>query len=600
MKNKGGFTLVEMMLGLSVLGAGVLIWSAEQKKETASNEEARFAREIASVASGIDRRIFGEGNSSSSWISQEFNGTSATISNMIKANLVGSEVTECGSWTSSNPSIGSNEQLVPCSLWDGNFIPFGFKVDGEIVANESGLSEWVITFSHSSADGFNERAKLYSDLIERIKAHQMVHLSGYHSVGLVDLTTGDILDAPVCLGAGVQCGIEVKYSVFNNSILNVPYLRVDGENSLLSSLSILTTESEGVTGKSCRTVSGERIPCGFDFDLYNDKFENTANRVSASSYTLSTGSFNSGATGAPASCLYSSGGTYEVRTCGIMSTDDTIGAEEIGVLSDRLIANEVIISSGEFNGTDDSLLTINKDEMVSMVDVRVDEDLEVEQLDLRGNNLTVNYTGTPDAGSKAILEVNSHISDLFGDVSMRIAGGISSRTFTVGAGDVNQACTIGQVSVHGTDGILMCDPATNQFGKLGATSDAMSVIVPMAGGCPSGYSAVSSGRILAQTGGAVVNRNSGFSEYKYGEVVTQMSVGSEYGSNSVSMFLSEMPSHSHSYSYYQAHSGGSSRSGNKRDYANHYWETVSNPASNQGAAFNVAPPAISVMYCVAN
>lgn len=244
-KNKG-FTLVESLLALSVVGvvsAGVISTTAKKEQE---KHLSTFLNEAASIVFAVDHRLSIDGYTSEDWNQLEWKNKDEVYNKLIKEELVSKYNKMCsgGKW---NPVMNTEREtnLLECGLWERTNSDFNISAEIELDDND-----YVKSFDLFL--GFNSKKSVEDNYAEIKRALHGLNISnnqeiaGRHSFGIASLTTGKDLVFKECLRDISDCGI--KFST--NRSGGYEYIRLDGSNSMIeSNLSFI--ESKGQAPLSC-------------------------------------------------------------------------------------------------------------------------------------------------------------------------------------------------------------------------------------------------------------------------------------------------------------------------------------------------------------
>ncbi|CAH7397176.1 hypothetical protein VCHA53O466_50101 [Vibrio chagasii] len=352
----GGFLLVEAILGLTLVGAGLVFNAEYNQRQEYKNEAELLGRSVADVASAFDRRVVIDGYvvDGYDW-NYSINNTHDVVSKVLNEELIAFNNPDCGSSSGWRPATASNDELalIPCLLFNSDRMPLNFSMESERNAtpdDDEVFANWSITLYHANSVHFDRHIRYYSTIVRAAQLRKSVDISGATSFKLINRQTGNEILSSECLTLSTDCGIRVEHVAATGN--DQVYLRQDGSNQMFSGVTFrLSNSSSG--GVMCTRdfveggmVKSEHVACGLELDREED-----ASTVNASfgGINLSDLLFSRqvyGGTPVPARC---SGSDNEVKACGFTMIGSGTPILE-GYLNNLYVTDSIKAGSAEIGG----------------------------------------------------------------------------------------------------------------------------------------------------------------------------------------------------------------------------------------------------------
>lgn len=242
MKNRKGFTLVETLIGATMVGvasAGALTVISENNKSDAG---ARFINEASSIVEAVDHRIAIDGYSATSWNRLSWMDEGDITNDLINKELVSRYVTSCngGDW---EPNLTSEKEvkLLECELWK-NRKQNGVNMKADFYLDTLGfIEEFELLLGFDDQESFEKNFKYMRKEMLSLQNTKSREISGEYDYTLKSATTGMDISTTNCIRSGVDC--QLSLSLNRNG--GDGYIRVDGESSLVNThLNFLETKDD--------------------------------------------------------------------------------------------------------------------------------------------------------------------------------------------------------------------------------------------------------------------------------------------------------------------------------------------------------------------
>ena len=247
MKNKikknSGLTLIEAMIVLG-LGALMMVSFLIWQRENALNENSKLlGQQFITISSAIDEKISisgfsvidenATGLSKNVWQDSSWTNTKAVVDGLLRKELIARD-SVCGNGSGWSPSAAKETKriLVPCQMWSGNKLPFGFETEGKVVKDADGfVSDIYILIKFVNARAFTDNLGYLAKAVQYATTNDSVNKTGRHLFEFANKNTLKEIGLSECQKLGsALCVARIGYSR-NNAY---EYLRTDGTNSMLN------------------------------------------------------------------------------------------------------------------------------------------------------------------------------------------------------------------------------------------------------------------------------------------------------------------------------------------------------------------------------
>lgn len=211
--NKKGFTLIETMAVVGILGAASLTIMTNQTDEIKENKMIFFLEESLSVVSAVDEKLSIEGFDPSNWNQTNWADESEIVSGLIRQEL-----------TSLSGSNCDKDSFLPCTFWSEETFK-GFDVTSNLEVDNVGfIDSFNLTISFEDEESFSQNFKEIKQALTHIQGLTYNELSGMYFVNMVSLNTGNILSSAECISESTDCAINLSLERSGGN----DYFRVDG------------------------------------------------------------------------------------------------------------------------------------------------------------------------------------------------------------------------------------------------------------------------------------------------------------------------------------------------------------------------------------
>lgn len=242
-KKNSGLTLIEAMIVLG-LGALMIVSFLIWQRENALNENSKLlGQQFITISSAIDEKISisgfsvidenATGLSKNVWQDSSWNNTKAVVDGLLRKELIARD-SVCGNGSGWSPSAAKETKriLVPCQMWSGNKLPFGFETEGKVVKDADGfVSDIYILIKFVNARAFTDNLGYLAKAVQYATTNDSVNKTGRHLFEFANKNTLKEIGLSECQKLGsALCVARIGYSR-NNAY---EYLRTDGTNSMLN------------------------------------------------------------------------------------------------------------------------------------------------------------------------------------------------------------------------------------------------------------------------------------------------------------------------------------------------------------------------------
>lgn len=231
MRNKKtGFTLIEVLIGLTLFGMATTGIIISQTEESKSKKIQKYINESYDIVRAVDHRLAVDGYDPSLWNTSVWNNESEIVQDLIKKELTSKYLTNCpnGAW---DPVLNTEHQtkLISCNHWEQR-IHHGEVMNAELVNDAAGfIQSFNLYINYPFEDDFKENFLDLKKALNEAELNINQELSGSHYIDMVSLSTLNDITATECVTNFNDCGI--KLSIDRNG--GNEYLRADGGNSMI-------------------------------------------------------------------------------------------------------------------------------------------------------------------------------------------------------------------------------------------------------------------------------------------------------------------------------------------------------------------------------
>ncbi len=230
LSKKNGVTLIESLLGLSVIGAlttSYITLTSDERDEVKYN---LLAEDLSTIITAIDTRLAIDGYNTNHWNTLSWNDKDIG-KELLSKQLRSKHLKECkGEW---EPLIEEEKEaeLVSCDLWK-NKIPLGLKASADITEDLHGfVDRFNLVVFYEEEDDFIDNYYLLKNTLRVLRGKANKESSGNHFYEFVALddpnTPLSIVD---CIDITNKCALKASFS---RSGLNES-VRIDGQNSVFN------------------------------------------------------------------------------------------------------------------------------------------------------------------------------------------------------------------------------------------------------------------------------------------------------------------------------------------------------------------------------
>ena len=244
--NKKGFTLVESLLSLSVLGgvsvAGMQYMADEREKE----KSYLFIKNVNDVINSVDARISIDGYDPDLWNKLSWNDESDIQENLIGKDLHTSSNCAGGLW---NPTVNAESQtvLLPCNFKLNSKL-LDIEMKAKITNDSAGfIQKFDIVLDFKNSQSLTDNLINIRSAMKTIDAYEKRENSGNHSMYFVNKADNNQeITSFECINDVTNCSLKASYDRSGGN----EYLRADGANSMIGE-HITFIESKGQSPMKC-------------------------------------------------------------------------------------------------------------------------------------------------------------------------------------------------------------------------------------------------------------------------------------------------------------------------------------------------------------
>lgn len=246
MKNNG-FTLIETLIGVSVIGvlsAGAL---SNLIEETERDSVTGFIIESASVIRAVDGRIAIDGYDPLLWNKLSWTHEADIVNNLIGKELTSKYLTTCsgGDW---EPSVISerDSKLIACDLWKYRKVD-DLNMYAEITQDSVGyINKFELQIGFNNDESFDEMFKNMKKAMLKLKSSPQQEQSGTYIYDFISKSTDDPLTTTECVNNISDCVLSMSLERAGGN----EYVRADGGNSMVNS-HLTFVETKGDSPLKC-------------------------------------------------------------------------------------------------------------------------------------------------------------------------------------------------------------------------------------------------------------------------------------------------------------------------------------------------------------
>lgn len=245
--NKNGFTLIESLIAISVVGSLSVGIIASQIEKNKTDSAVKLINEAANVISAVDTRISIDGYDFDLWNRNTWTDRNAVVNDLIARHLVPANSTTCntGTWI---PIVNSEEsaKLIDCNQWSNSTNPM--LMEATLREDSIGYIEgFDLILSYPDDLTFDEEFQDMKVGFNSIKAKVYNEITGIYFFDLISMTTRQEISTVECLGQKSNCGFRFSYERGGG----FEYLRLDASNSMIDS-HLTFVESKGNAPLKCQ------------------------------------------------------------------------------------------------------------------------------------------------------------------------------------------------------------------------------------------------------------------------------------------------------------------------------------------------------------
>jgi prepilin-type N-terminal cleavage/methylation domain-containing protein len=244
--NNNGYTIVEVLIAMSVLGAVSVAGIASQMEENEKAESIKFINEAVDIVSAVDTRLSVDGYDENLWVRRDWSNENEIVNFLISQQLnpVGSSCSG-GNWTP-ELAIENNSKLISCNQWE-NRIDDGIEMSARLNSDAVGYIEsFELFLSFDSNESFDEGFGNFKRGINSINSKVYNELTGIYFFDLINRTTNEEIATSECLIEKTNCALKLSLERAGGN----EYLRLDGSNSMINS-HLTFVETKGHSPLSC-------------------------------------------------------------------------------------------------------------------------------------------------------------------------------------------------------------------------------------------------------------------------------------------------------------------------------------------------------------
>ncbi|WP_210498914.1 type II secretion system protein [Vibrio crassostreae] len=630
---RSGFTLLEMILSLALMGGAFSLNQVHQEKKSQEQKASDLGKSLAEIMMAIDRRMLidtpikEEGDWNATWLNTQ------DVVDMLKRELIAHNNPICGRPDGWTPLVDDPEThskaLISCSTWDGSNMPLKLSAKGDRVSSSStaggntkALTSWSITLYYDQFGYQEEYGHLLPKVVESARLNDIVRVKGNHDFQLVRLSNGEHLTNKECLQSQLDCAVKATFTSSQKGEDNDTFLRLDSSNAMRNSITFFANVNDGrakcykpreLTYNGSDHEFSEPTNCGIDF---NNNFlepsrgvEIDANLTEISSGRLDvvastanqSSAMASSLTGLAASVMCTDANNINTP-CGFMVIDDENTLSAVALMN-SVNADEVNLSRAikQIDASNPNLKLFLVDDKGNMSAKKMNIRSISGDYDSIEDALVVSYSGSEilsvnkkgDITMTGAFEIDGNAkfkSDVFVNQSLVADGHTLTKTFELTeVFTEGGACTVAGAIGKKIDGEAMACQNGVWVG-LYNTHDRGTILGVQGNSCPEGYSVA-----IDLEGYQLVGTGSFLSSTGYVENIgTKARLGAGYKA----LGLDQMPEHSHTITD-TVSSGKKSAGGGRKDGLSEeqYSTTGTTGTTGDSEAIRVRDPYYGVTFC---
>jgi len=245
-RSKQGFSLIELLAVLTILAtvAGYVILKEVDSRNR--KNMTLFINDAYNIIKAVDHRIAIDGYDPDLWMKNKWDDEEEIVEDLIKKDLTSKNLSTCtgGKW---EPSIESEKKtkLIECNLWN-NRKSHGESISAKLDVDQNGFIQSFDIFVKFNESFLSENVVNIKYALREIKIIKQQQITGIHTLGLYSMKNDKNITAWQCVQDMDNCSLKLSLTRSGGN----EYLRVDGENSMISS-HISFIESKGHSPMKC-------------------------------------------------------------------------------------------------------------------------------------------------------------------------------------------------------------------------------------------------------------------------------------------------------------------------------------------------------------
>lgn len=245
-KKNPGFTLIESLVAIGILGSASALLIKEQTDETNKLNTQIFVKDMSTIMNAVDHRILIDGYNATLWTDLAWVDENEIVNKLLAKELISTE-SAClgGEW---NTVLEADEKidLINCGLWKQRT---GLELDMKANFTVDGLGfieRFDFIFNFKNQDQFKDNFINLKHSLRTVFENNKRELSGKHDYVFVNKSNKTIeLTPKECVSSPLNCSIMATFTRGTGE-----YVRTDGSNSIINDkLSFI--ETAGNSPLSC-------------------------------------------------------------------------------------------------------------------------------------------------------------------------------------------------------------------------------------------------------------------------------------------------------------------------------------------------------------
>lgn len=243
---KTGYTIVEVLIAMSVLGVVSVAGITSQLEENEKAESIKFINEAVDIVSAVDTRLSVDGYDENLWSRRNWANEDEIVNVLISQQLnpINSGCANAN-WT---PVLAEadNSKIITCNQWNQR-IQDGIQMSAHLNSDAIGFIEsFELYLSFDTNDNFDEGFNNFKRGINSINSKVYNELTGLYLFDLVNRTTDEEITTSECLIEKTNCALKLSLERAGGA----EYLRLDGSNSMINS-HLTFVETKGQAPLQC-------------------------------------------------------------------------------------------------------------------------------------------------------------------------------------------------------------------------------------------------------------------------------------------------------------------------------------------------------------